>query len=82
MIHLLHVESELCMSKNSNSKSRLDDARSECLQIWMPFDQVQISNHDLISNDDVQLIHTTKSHEYHPNIRNYHWSYLRFGVDD
>jgi hypothetical protein len=82
MTHLLHVESGLCISKDPDSKPRLDDAKSGCLQIWMPFGQVQISSHGLTSNDDVQLIHTTETHGRHPNIRNYRRSYLRFGADD
>jgi len=82
MIHFLYVESGLCISKDPDSKPRLDDARSGCLQIWMPFGQVQISSHSLTSNGDVQLIHTIERHGRYPDIRNYRRSYLRFGADD
>ena len=82
MIHLIHVESGLCISKDPDSKPRLDGARSGCLQIRMPLGQVQISSHGLTSNGDVQLIHTTESHGRHPDIRTYRQSYLRFGADD
>ncbi len=84
MINLRHVESELCMSEILNSKLRLDEGRSEYHHIRMSFGQVQISSRDLISNDDVRLlIYITKSHsEYHSNIPNYRWRYLRLGSDD
>ncbi len=64
------------------SKPRLGEARSGCHHFWMPFGQVQISSHGLTSNDDVQLIHTTESHGYHSDIRNYRWGYLRLNADD
>ena len=82
MIHLLHVESGLCISKDPDSKPRLDAARSGCLQIWMPFGQVQISRHGLTSNGDVQLIHTIESRGPYPDIRNYRRGCLQFGADD
>jgi len=53
MIDLRYVESGLGTSKELDSKLRLDEGRSGCHHIRMPFGQVQISSHGLISNDDV-----------------------------
>jgi len=48
----------------------------------MPFGHVQISNHSLTFNDDVQLIYTIESHGRYLDIRNYHRSYLRLSASD
>ena len=71
------------MSKDLDSKLRLDEGRSGCHHIWMPFGPGRSSSHGLISNDDAQLqLTNTEYHGYHSEIRNHHWRYLRLGADD
>ena len=53
-----HIESRRCLPKKLDSKFRLNQGRYGCRQIWMPFDQLQITGDGLISNVH-SLIYTT-----------------------
>ena len=71
------------MSKDLDSKLRLDEGRSGCHHIWMLFGPGRSSSYGLISNDNAQLqLTNTESHGRHPDIRSYRRSYLQFDADD